>query len=800
MNKKLFKTVAAITSVLALGSAVVACNDGNTPAGPSDPVKYAVSYSLNGGVGTLPTETNKREGEKFTLASATGLTKENYTFDGWHDGTTKYAAGAEYTMPAHAVTFTAQWKENEGNVEFKVTYSLNGGVGTLPTETNKREGEKFTLASATGLTKENYTFYGWHDGAVKYDAGAQYTMPARDVTLTAVWEENAPTEYSVTYRAGVGAEGTVPAGGIYEVGNDVILPNPTGLNKDGYVFNGWKDDESGTVYNVGDKFSMPAKNVTLTAQWKVDTSDVDPSVKYSVTVVKSSIDRQLPFITGDIPIIDNKACGETFKIPSDTFTYAHYTLTSWRVQKYVGEGADGYWETLNNYKPDEDIEMPETNIRVVAVWTANDVTISFNANGGSGTMNSIKKKYDSNMAFTTSAFDCKFTAPAGKAFQGWATSANGAVLDNGTKLDSAIVSANDTLTLYAIWENSDQPTVSISDLIGSWTNGTDVLNIGSDNLGNAYAQGSGILNGKYLLYVLVGETNAVFSLDGSIYYDITYTGSTLTLVSEEGNITFTSKTALSDVPVSEFVGKWDKALTSGSQPWVIAADKAYYNKSLNAANINVIGGYISIYYESVGYNYVYLLKKTGDNLTGFYCAPEKAPEAVTFSSGTFILLTVSGKPNQIVNSGAAPDATKIKQPVAPEGKVFSKWVIKGTQTEFNVADVMTGDVSIEAVFVDAADSTIKTYVGTPSANNGRTSKIVVDSATNEITFYFMLNGSETEKTFIAEKRDEGYFISASDNPTGSKLWVVISSDGNTLSLYDDWNGPDEKQGGDFMAQ
>ncbi len=64
----------------------------------------------------------------------------------------------------------------------------------------------------------------------------------------------------------------------------------------------------------------------------------------------------------------------------------------------------------------------------------------------------------------------------------------------------------------------------------------------------------------------------------------------------------------------------------------------------------------------------------------------------------------------------------------------------------------------------------------------------------------MLNGSETEKTFIAEKRDEGYFISASDNPTGSKLWVVISSDGNTLSLYDDWNGPDEKQGGDFMAQ
>ncbi len=190
MNKKLFKTVAAITSVLALGSAAVACDDGKTP---SEPVKYAVSYALNGGAGTLPTETDKAAGEKFTLAAATGLTKENYTFDGWHDGTTKYAAGVEYTMPAHAVTFTAQWKENEGNVEFKVTYSLNGGVGTLPTETNKKEGEKFTLASATGLSKEDHTFDGWHDGTTKYAPGAQYTMPAHDVTLTAVWEAGKPS-------------------------------------------------------------------------------------------------------------------------------------------------------------------------------------------------------------------------------------------------------------------------------------------------------------------------------------------------------------------------------------------------------------------------------------------------------------------------------------------------------------------------------------------------------------------------------------------------------------------------------
>ena len=716
MNKKLFKTVAAITSVLAIGSAAVACGGDENP---SEPVKYAVSYALNGGSGTLPTESNKAAGEKFELAAATGLSKDDHTFDGWSDGTTKYAAGAEYTMPSHDVTFTAQWVE---------------------------------------------------DG---------------------------PTSYHVTYRAGVGADGIVPAGGNYEEGSDVILPAPTNLSKDGYVFNGWKDDTSGTVYNVGDKFSMPAHDVSLTAQWKVDTSEVDPSVKYSVTVIKSLNESQIPDISGEIPNIEDKAVGETFKIPSSTFTYAHYTLTSWRVQKYTGD----YWDTLANYAPDEEIEMPESNIRIVAVWTANDVTISFNANGGSGTMSSITKKYNTNMAFTTSAFDCKFTPPTGKAFQGWATSPNGNILENGTKLDSTIVSSNDTLTLYAIWETSDQPTIGISDIIGSWTNGTDKFDISDDNLGNVYAQGSGILNGKYLMYVFVGETNAIVSLDSSVYYEFTYVDSKLTLIPETGaNISFTSKTALANAAVSEFSGKWDKPLQMGSQPWVITSDKAYYNRALSVANIKVIGEHMSIYYDNSGYNYVYVLKKTGDKLTGFYCAPEKSPEAVEFNSGTFILLTVDGVPNQIVNSGAAPDASKINQPTAPEGKVFSKWVIKGTQTEFNVADVMTADVSIEAVFVDAADSSIKTYVGTASASNGRTSKIVVNSSTNEVTFYYTLSGQETVKTFVAEKREQGLFIAASDNPTGSKLWVVISSDGNTLSLYDDWNGPDEKQGGDFTAE
>lgn len=75
---------------------------------------YTVTYDLNGGEGTAPTQDAVEEGTVITLADATGITApENKEFDGWLcdiDQLT-YAAGAEYTMTAANTTFTAQWKD-----------------------------------------------------------------------------------------------------------------------------------------------------------------------------------------------------------------------------------------------------------------------------------------------------------------------------------------------------------------------------------------------------------------------------------------------------------------------------------------------------------------------------------------------------------------------------------------------------------------------------------------------------------------------------------------------------------------
>ena len=84
-----------------------------TVTGPG-PTTYGVTFTGGEGAkGTAPSVGAKEAGTRFTLPANT-FTKEGYDFTGWHDGSKTYAAGAGYTMPDHAITFTAQWKKSTG--------------------------------------------------------------------------------------------------------------------------------------------------------------------------------------------------------------------------------------------------------------------------------------------------------------------------------------------------------------------------------------------------------------------------------------------------------------------------------------------------------------------------------------------------------------------------------------------------------------------------------------------------------------------------------------------------------------
>ena len=209
-------------------------------------------------------------GEKLSFTAAE---KDGYTFTGWKVtglptdvDTTK--ATISFTMPANNVTLKAQYTENAPKTyELKVTnakVTLKDG-GAVADLTAVRVG---TELKVTADEKDGYTFTGWEVAGLPTDvdttkATISFKMPANNVTLKAQYTENVLEKYTVT----MGDEVTK-----YAVGADVTIIAPA---KAGETFTGWDavgvpegtDTNSETI-----TFKMPKNNVTLTPQYKKDST------------------------------------------------------------------------------------------------------------------------------------------------------------------------------------------------------------------------------------------------------------------------------------------------------------------------------------------------------------------------------------------------------------------------------------------------------------------------------------------------------------------------------------------------
>lgn len=86
-----------------------------------------------------------------------------------------------------------------------------------------------------------------------------FTMPEQDVTVMAVFEEDA--KYAITFDVN-GAETTIDGMQKYE-NEEITLPT---IKRSGFFFRGW--ESGGNIYEAGEKFFVPAENVTFTAQWE----------------------------------------------------------------------------------------------------------------------------------------------------------------------------------------------------------------------------------------------------------------------------------------------------------------------------------------------------------------------------------------------------------------------------------------------------------------------------------------------------------------------------------------------------
>ena len=370
-------------------------------------------------------------GDAVTLRDA--LVKEGHEFSGWKDADGNAAALPE-TMPAHDITVYGTWTVlqypvtfNAGNGAFadgskEITISVD--YGTVPTapETPVLAGYSFVgwepALAAVGVDGATYTaMFSAGDSTYKvitktmntageYDVAEETITVATDTEITLTPE----VKTGFTLNADSVLTGTVAADNslvltviidrnqynFTVVTDDGVsttesyyyeeaVTAPAEPVKEGYSFNGWDAQAPAT---------MPAKNVTITAQWKIN--------QYTITFNTDGGNAIAPI---------KQDYNTAVKAPADP-TKTGYTFAGWT--------------------PSVPEVMPAEDLTVTAQWTINQYTITFVTDGGTE-IAPIKQDYNTAV-----------TAPADPTKEGY-------TFKNWDKKIPEIMPANDTV-ITAIWE------------------------------------------------------------------------------------------------------------------------------------------------------------------------------------------------------------------------------------------------------------------------------------------------------------------------------------------------------------
>lgn len=288
-----------------------------------------------------------------------------------------------------------------------------------------------------------------------------YTDDRANQTQRAVWPEDATGSVSSVTNTSVTAHyptATIPGENLVE---DIVHHYNWYVTRQG---------SSTTVTNTWQS-SEWYRHTPPTGQRSVNVTGLQACTDYTFNVNAANAWHQnsVPF-SFDFFTAGN--CAVTVEVADD----ANGTATADRPNATEGTQVTltatpdvGY--RLVSWESDRDVEvvdgrftMPAGPITVTPVFAPIDYTVSFDANGGSGTQPSVEFSYDDESALPASTL-----TRAGYEFVGWATAPDGDVeyTDGATVLNLS-TEHGATVTLYAVWEQitvepeDEAPVVTVS--------------------------------------------------------------------------------------------------------------------------------------------------------------------------------------------------------------------------------------------------------------------------------------------------------------------------------------------------
>ena len=256
-----------------------------------------------------------------------------------------------------------------------------------------------------------------------------------DIDVMALWEP--ATTYTITFNANTGT-GTMTDQII--VSGDTENLHLNTFTKTDYEFIGWATSSNGSViYSNGQSIS-PSANLNLFAKWG-----------RAVTVTFHS--------NGGTGTMNPQTFGQgtAQSINANTFTKSGYQFMGWATSS---NGSVVY--------TDEQSITLYNDTDLYAIWGN---TITFDSNGGTGTMNKQEFELGDPITLTTNTF-----TRSGYVFRGWATSSS-ATSSSATTADyqdGETFTPSSSMTLYAIWKQTFTVTFNSNRGSGTMTSQTFV--------------------------------------------------------------------------------------------------------------------------------------------------------------------------------------------------------------------------------------------------------------------------------------------------------------------------------------
>ena len=386
------------------------------------PQTVAITYHYNFGDSTQPfIDSGYPKNTNATVKSLRDVgfnAPTGYEFRGWattlygnveYQPNTKVFVDANGDNNLYAVwqvkTYTVKWVDWDGSEVRTDTEVPYGTELKAPADPTREADAEYT-----------YTFAGWTPKieTVTGDATykATYTKEANTYTLTydldgGEWENDTTYTYTKKYNEEV-----------------EVKADPT---KTGYTFAGWTSAE---VEVVNGKFTMPAKNVTLTAKWNVNKYTIK-WVNWDDSEVRT--DTEVPY-------------GTELEEPEDP----------------TREADAQYTYTFKGWTPEVKTVTGDATYRATYTKEANSYTLTYDLNGGeweNDTTYTYPKKYNEEVEVKADP------TKEGYTFAGW-TSAEVEVVDGKFTMPAKDV------TLKAKWEaNIYKVTYDLDG--GEWTEATN---------------------------------------------------------------------------------------------------------------------------------------------------------------------------------------------------------------------------------------------------------------------------------------------------------------------------------------